>query len=325
MRAARRRRGSRSGHRAGAAAARTPGRPSRSTWRPRAAPRRRPAAVARHREPGHDDAPLVVRVPVPLHPAGGLEPLEQRSQRPLSSRSRPPRSPDRQRAVGPQRQHHQVLRVGQPHLGQQPRCTAGSRPASRHTGGSRSAGPGRGRVAGAHATDDTSLNLHNSIVHNMIAGMNTPLHRLSRRRPATAATATSRPSTASSTPTVRIPKEMGGAGGAHQPRAAVRRRLRRLLPLGPEARRARREGRPHRLRGRRRRLARPRRPAAASAWPSRSRSTLPGLDQRDGPAARRAGPRGLPLLQRHPRQRRGHPRGRLTRPDPPHPARAAGP
>ena len=38
----------------------------------------------------------------------------------------------------------------------------------------------------------------------------------------------------------------------------------------------------------------------------------PGPRPRRRRAGHRAGPPGLPLLQRHPRQRRGHPRGRLT-------------
>ena len=48
---------------------------------------------------------------------------------------------------------------------------------------------------------------------------------------------------------------------------------------------------------------------AASASPSTLEVELPGVDQPTAEALVEAGPPGLPLLQRHPRQRRRHPRG----------------
>ena len=46
--------------------------------------------------------------------------------------------------------------------------------------------------------------------------------------------------------------------------------------------------------------------------PGRARRPRAGARPGDGRGARRQGPRGVPLLQRHPRQRRGHAQRRLT-------------
>ena len=101
---------------------------------------------------------------------------------------------------------------------------------------------------------------------------------------------------------LRIPGD-GRAGWGHQPRAALRGGLRRLLPLGAEG------GGPRRLDVDGSEVSASvgigALPTAASGWRSSSTSTSP---PRPGhrPVAGRRCPPGLPLLQRHPGQHRRH-------------------
>ena len=66
-----------------------------------------------------EDATLVMRVTSARHVPGGLQTLEQGSQGPRVEAQPVAERTHRLRAVSPQSQHHEVLRVGQADIGEE--------------------------------------------------------------------------------------------------------------------------------------------------------------------------------------------------------------
>src|SRR5205823_4194414 len=99
------------------------------------------------------------------------------------------------------------------------------------------------------------------------------------------------------------PQGAGWRGWRHQPRAAVRRRVRGLLPLRAHAGRPQDAGTGRGQRGDRRGRPGQARRRARPAGRHQGRASRPGRGA--GAPADRDRPPGLPVLGRHPRQRRG--------------------